>query len=226
MIHDLLQLFYPDHCLTCERKLLNHEQELCHTCFHSLPRSHFENQHLNPVMRLFNGRVDLEEAMALYLFRPKTKVEKLIHEFKYRGNKQIAIYLGNCIGEAILKSGRYHDVECVVPVPLHPKKQKKRGYNQASLLGSGIASCLNIPQVQKLKRVLNNESQTNKTAYQRWVNVENNFQLDEAVTFEYSKVLLVDDVVTTGSTIESCVWGLNQKQKVKVSLASLAWAQH
>jgi len=149
-----------------------------------------------------------------------------MHNLKYRGKKQVGIYLGKQFGKELLKSDFYQSVQVVIPVPMHPKKQQKRGYNQSDLIAEGIAMAMNAElQTNNLVKVLNTSSQTKKSRYKRWENVKDVFQVRDEVLLKNKHVLLVDDVITTGATIEACAHRLANIEGVTISVASLAYAQ-
>lgn len=196
-------------------------------CYYRFPRTNFESMRENPVKRLFYGRVDIEEAMALYNFQSKSRIQKLIHSFKYKGEQELAKRLGREIGEALQGKEHYASLDGIVPIPLHPKKMKKRGYNQAQHLALGIAEALAKPLfTQAVQRSKMTATQTKKSVFERWENVHGIFEVNASELTQSKHILLVDDVITTGSTIESCAHALLSHGETKVSVASLAWAEH
>lgn len=227
MLSDLLDLFFPRQCVCCQELLLHHEKLLCDPCWQQLPKTNFAEELNNPVISLFRGRAELHHASALYSFRPKSKIQKLIHSFKYHGNTNLAFALGQEMGKQICKSKLFGQIDLIVPVPLHPKKQRKRGYNQAEILAAGMAKemCVDL-NPELLIRAKMNSTQTNKSAAERWQNVEGIFQFGEPKASYGKHVLIVDDVITTGSTLESCAQEILKAEGNKVSVACLAWAEH
>jgi len=199
---------------------------ICTKCLYHLPRTNFHVHESNPVSRTFWGRVELNAATSYLFFSKQGKTQRLMHNLKYRGKKQVGIYLGKQFGKELLKSDFYKSVQVVIPVPMHPKKQQKRGYNQSDLIAEGIALAMNAElQTNNLVKVLNTSSQTKKSRYKRWENVKDVFQVRDEVLLKNKHVLLVDDVITTGATIEACAHRLANIEGVTISVASLAYAQ-
>ena len=149
-----------------------------------------------------------------------------MHNLKYRGKKQVGLYLGEKFGKELLKSDLFKTVQVIIPVPMHPKKQQKRGYNQSTLIAEGMALAMNAEvQIDNLIKVLNTTSQTKKSRYKRWENVKNVFQVRNEALLKNKHLLIVDDVITTGATIEACAHRLERIEGVTISVASLAYAQ-
>jgi ComF family protein len=206
--------------------LYEQEEVICTKCLYHLPRTNFHVHESNPVSRTFWGRVELNAATSYLFFSKQGKTQRLMHNLKYRGKKQVGIYLGKQFGKELLKSDFYKSVQVVIPVPMHPKKQQKRGYNQSDLIAEGIALAMNAElQTNNLVKVLNTSSQTKKSRYKRWENVKDVFQVRDEVLLKNKHVLLVDDVITTGATIEACAHRLANIEGVTISAASLAYAQ-
>jgi ComF family protein len=206
--------------------LYEQEEVICTKCLYHLPRTNFHVHESNPVSRTFWGRVELNAATSYLFFSKQGKTQRLMHNLKYRGKKQVGIYLGKQFGKELLKSDFYQSVQVVIPVPMHPKKQQKRGYNQSDLIAEGIAMAMNAElQTNNLVKVLNTSSQTKKSRYKRWENVKDVFQVRDEVLLKNKHVLLVDDVITTGATIEACAHRLANIEGVTISVASLAYAQ-
>jgi len=198
---------------------------ICFRCNIGMPITHFEKHKDNPVERLFWFKANIEEAMAGYFFTKKSRIQKMIHSFKYRGNEESAIFLGEQLGEMLKKSGRFQTINQIIPVPLHPKKLHIRGYNQAEKIADGISNVLNIEvNTTSLLRMEHNETQTNKGIFSRWKNVKTIFSIHDQTKIKNQHILIVDDVITSGSTIESCANQILSVNGTKVSLASLAIA--
>jgi len=221
----LTELLFPRLCVVCSDKLIEQEQWICLHCLHHIPRTNF---HLNPdnqVARLFYGRIPIEFATSFFYFSKGSKYQNLLHSLKYKGMKEMGEEIGKHFGIDLLQSPDFSSVDVICPVPLHPQKEKKRGYNQSWWIALGMAR-----QMQKelsddnLKRVTATETQTRKSRFARWQNVEGIFELSNPEAFSGKHILLIDDVVTTGSTLEACAQAILSKTNARVSIATLATA--
>lgn len=223
LLKDLISLVYPRVCVACDSLLYKHEQFLCSHCAVHLPLSNFHLESANPVERLFYGRVPLHRVASMYLFTKGGKVQKILHEIKYEGNRELALMLGQEYGRQLLTGGFIQE-DVLVPVPLHPKKQRQRGFNQSEAFARGIAetaSCVLLPDA--LKRTEFTSTQTRQKKYDRWKNVHDRFALaDHGISGK--NVLLIDDVITTGATIEACCTELIKAKPKRISVVSLAFA--
>ncbi len=225
-INGFTHLFFPRTCQACGHVLYSQEEILCTKCLFHLPKTNFHLHENNPVSRVFWGRVELNAATSYLFFSKQGKTQRLMHNLKYRGKKQVGIYLGNKFGKELKKSELYNTVQVVIPVPMHPKKQQKRGYNQSDLIAEGIALAMNAEiQVDNLVKVHNTTSQTKKSRYKRWKNVKHLFQVRNEALLQNKHILIVDDVITTGATIEACAHRLSSIKGITISVASLAYAQ-
>ncbi|MCG8580729.1 MAG: ComF family protein [Bacteroidales bacterium] len=219
------ELFFPSVCVSCGTHLFKNEVEICKMCIRRLPRTYFEKRpHENQISILMWGRCRIELAFALFFYRKGERVQHLLYEIKYRGNKQLGEVLGKQLGNNIMKSG-YTTIDVIIPIPLHPKKMAKRGYNQAEVIAQGMAKVLGIRvDVSSVIRNIHTPSQTRKGRFERWQNVEDIFTIIDDRAIRDKHILLVDDVITTGSTMEACVNQLTTINGVKVSVASIACA--
>lgn len=225
MFKDFLSLIYPRLCMACGQSLYNKEFCICTFCRYHLPKTNFHLKEKNPVSKLFWGRVPIHSAASYYLFSKGGKVQKLIHQLKYREQKEIGTFLGNLYGNDLKLSPAFDSVELIVPIPLHPKRLKKRGYNQSSLFAEGLADAMQKEFDDDIVyRELAAESQTRKSRFNRWKNVESNFKVRFPDKLANKHILLVDDVVTTGSTLEACANAVLQVPGTKVSVATIAYA--
>ncbi len=221
----ILDLFYPTLCVTCGNRLVTQEKFLCFDCWLDLPVTNFHFDKENKVAKLFWGRVEIENGTAFFAYNKGSNYQHLMHFIKYKGLKELGFETGRRFGLALSESEDFNSIDVIVPVPLHPKKQKQRGYNQSEWIARGIAGALNKPvSADNLKRSLHTSSQTRKTRYERWENVDNIFEVTDQREFSGKHILLVDDVVTTGSTLESCAIQLLKTEGAKVSIATLAFA--
>ncbi|HEY9114955.1 MAG TPA: ComF family protein [Bacteroidales bacterium] len=225
-ISDLLNLFFPNYCQSCGNALVGQEEVICFRCIFHLPKTGFHQHIENPISRLFWGRINIYSASSYLFFSKGGNVQQLIHSMKYKGHQETGVYLGELYGKELAESESFKSSEIIVPVPLHPVKQRIRGYNQAEKIANGLSNTMGIPyQVNNLNKVVNTESQTTKTRYGRWENVKDAFQVNEPEKIEGKHILLVDDVLTTGATIEACASKLLQVPDTRVSVVTLAYAQ-
>lgn len=221
-----LHLLFPHTCSGCGSDLLDKQHTLCLHCLESLPETHFERLVNNPVEKKFWGRLPLQQATAQYFFTAGSLMQQLIHQVKYKGDKELGIQLGRMIGITLKRSGRF-GADALIPLPLFPGKEKRRGFNQSDLLCEGIAEQLEIPVLKKsIARPEHTETQTRKGRIERWKNIEGKFMLTNPASISGKHILLVDDVITTGATLESCGLELLKAQDVTLSIACLCYASH
>ena len=220
----LIGLFYPRICACCTRFLFSHEIVVCMHCENHLPITGFMNWPGNPTEKIFWGRVKLKAAAGLYFFDKGEKVQKLMHGLKYKKRKDVGLWLGKKLGVSLLKSGRFDSIDYVVPIPLHPKKEFQRGFNQSLLIGQGIESTTGWVLSELLERTVNTATQTRKTKYERWKNVSGKFQLKAGSDIKGQNILIVDDIVTTGATLEATSRVLLESGAKSVSVATIAVA--
>jgi ComF family protein len=188
-----------------------------------MPVTSFEYFEANPIEKIFWGRVQIYSAAAHLYFTGGSQVQHSLHLLKYRGRKEIGIYFGRQMGESLKSSSRFDDCEMIIPLPLFVSREKKRGYNQASLIANGISQKLNIPVINDaVSRIKKTETQTSKSRIQRWQNMESTFRIRDPFKIAGKHILLVDDVVTTGASLEACARVLLTCPDVKVSIACLA----
>lgn len=200
----ILGLIFPQVCPGCGNELHGVHSELCLSCINAMPETNFEMLSPNLVEKKFWGRLPLEAAAASFYFTGASLMQRLMHEFKYRSNRELGSQLGRMMGERIVQSGRF-PADVLVPLPLFPSKEHKRGFNQALDLCEGIAEVMRIPVLNgAVIRPHFTETQTRKGRIERWKNMEGKFLVRRPGEFEGRHILLVDDVVTTGATLESC----------------------
>lgn len=222
---DFFSLLYPPACAACSSVLLNQENHICTACLYNMARTNFHLDPDNSMAQLFWGRVKIENAAALYFFEKGSKCRKILHQIKYRGKKNLARYLGEIYGNDLLRSGQLTDVDILIPVPLHASKLKRRGFNQSEWFAGGLADILGKPLITKvLVRFLGTGTQTSKSRPERWENVKNSFRVRYPDIVEGKHILLVDDVVTTGATLEACAAALLKNSDVRVSILTMAFA--
>lgn len=198
---------------------------MCFNCRLELPFTNFEAIKENPVEKIFHGRVNLEFATSLLFFSKGEKVQNIMHNIKYNEQKELAVHIGRIFGERLQNNPYLKDVTAIVPVPLHPQKQHLRGYNQSELFAEGMNEILNVDLMTNvISRDINTETQTRKTRTERWENVEKAFVVKQPKQLAHQHILLVDDVLTTGATLEACAQTLLQSADCKVSIATVAFA--
>jgi len=224
VIQGFAGLFWPNVCACCATGLTRGEKYICSHCMYELPKTNFFREHDNPVAQIFWGRAIVEHATAGYFFRKGNRIQKLVHQVKYRGQKEMGKVLGCEMGKS-LRDSIFNEVDLIAPVPLHPQKYRKRGYNQSEWIAQGVAESMDKPvDTQTLVRRVFTETQTRKKRFDRWENVDSGFGLVHPETFTGRHVLLIDDVITTGATLEACIHAVLSAQGTKVSVAALAFA--
>lgn len=224
-LKDFAALFVPRTCAGCGTGLMAAETCLCLGCETELPLTRFHHDPKNRVEQLFWGKVQLEAASALLHFSRTGMVQHMLHRLKYQQDKHAGLHLGALMGRELAECPRFADVDTLLAVPLHPRKERVRGYNQAQVLVDGVRTVLPLPSVGKeLMRVVRTPSQTKRGRLDRWLNVKEAFHLPDPSALAGRHVLIVDDVVTTGATIEGCVRALRQVPDLRVSLFTAACA--
>ena len=223
-MHDFFNLLLPSPCVACGTTLVKNEKVVCLKCRYELPRTRFESFRDNPVARLFWGRVPIEYANSYFRYQKGSRYQSLIHDLKYRDRRDIGREFGRLLGLELSGSG-FEIADMILPVPLNRKKQLKRGYNQCDPICEGISESLGIPYfVNLMERPLESGSQTDKSRTSRWRNVEGSFRVKLPEKLLEKHILLADDVITTGSTLEACANTILEIEGTKVSIATLAVA--
>lgn len=223
MFNDFFDLFFPRTCRCCGSTLLSSENQVCINCLLHLSLTNFVDLVNNPVEKIFWGRCKIEAATALFYFRKKGNIQKILHEIKYKSNIKLAHQMGNLLGIDLKKSNRFADVDIIIPVPLHPKKMRKRGYNQSEEIAKGMVEYFpKVINTSCLVRKVDNKTQTRKGRIERWNNVADIFSVVDTESLKGKHILLVDDVLTTGSTLEACASKLIALEGVRVSVATLS----
>ncbi|WP_462319075.1 ComF family protein [Marinilabilia sp.] len=221
----LSALVFPSLCKGCGTSLGTPQKALCRTCESDLPRTYFEKVPQNPGEQLLWGRTKLSFATSIFFYRKGELLQNLIHELKYRGGKSNGTYLGNMAGKILVRESLHEKFDLLLPVPLHYKKRKIRGYNQSEIIGDGITRISKIPMDKtSVIRTVHSDSQTRRSRYERWQNVEGIFKVIHPEYLEDKHLLIVDDVVTTGSTIEALYSALKVVPNVKISVISIGLA--
>ncbi len=223
-VNDFSHLFFPHNCLGCGTDVLQNDAVLCIQCFTKLPVTGFIEQPNNPVEKIFYGRASIEHAVSAFYFTKDSTMQRLITDLKYRNNKNAGFYLGKLLGMQLAGTERFNNVDVIIPLPLNPKKEKKRGYNQATVIAEGIQTEWNKPLLIKaVARKLFTETQTQKGRIDRWQNMQDVFMVKDAPALQDKHILLVDDVVTTGASLEACASVILKVPGAKVSVATVAY---
>lgn len=227
MLNDFLSLIFPKVCYACGKSLFKREDCICTYCLYHLPKTNFHLYEDNPVIKLFWGRANIFSASSMYSFNRGSKVQHLIHQLKYKGKKEIGTSLGKYYGNELKKASLFSSANIVIPVPLHVNKYKKRGYNQSETFAQGLAMSMKTECAGDiLIRTHASDTQTKKSRFVRWKNVEEIFKVISPGKLEGKHVLLVDDVVTTGSTLEACANKILEIHATRVSAVTIASTLH
>jgi ComF family protein len=228
LLADLLALFFPRPCLACREPLVAGEAHLCTTCrtelpytdYHLLPPAH------NPLARRFWGKLPVQHALSYLRFQRHGRVQQLLHQLKYQGQAGVGRALGQLYGAELAAAGLAAEFELIVPVPLHGRKLARRGYNQAEAFATGLAAALPCPSAaHALRRTEHTASQTRKGRAERWQNVATVFEVADPAAVAGHHILLVDDVLTTGATLEACGAALLAAGASAISIATIAAAE-
>lgn len=223
---DFLSLFFPNYCLGCNQTLVKGEDTLCTYCLVELPKTHYHQQANNPIQNRLSARLPIKHAWAYLKFRKTGIVQHLLHQLKYRNHPEVGIRLGHAYGFDLVKAGYQNSFDLIIPVPLHPSRKQKRGYNQSAKFAEGLSDILKIPYDDDVSlRTISTSTQTKKNKLQRWENVESVFSIHHIDQIKEKRILLVDDVITTGATIEACGNHLLKNGCKELSVACIAEAQ-
>lgn len=221
----LTSLFFPVICKGCGKILESSRTVICGRCEMELPRTNFLKLNDNPVAQMFWGRIKLEYAASLFYYRKAELLQKLIHHLKYQGGKETGLYLGRIAGKMLKQTEMGSKINAIVPIPLHYRKQRIRGFNQTELIAQGIQEILFIPVINNaVVRAIFNESQTRRGRHERWQNVKGIFKMIDSVSLRHKHILVLDDVVTTGATIEAFCQTVQNVPGIKLSVLTIGYA--
>lgn len=224
MIHSLLHAFFPEVCMVCKRVLFEKEKHICLHCLYALPRTGFVRHKENELFMKLANRIPLATAQALFYFQKNNNSQKLLHAIKYAPQSHRAFWFGTLMGQAWQESGR-SSPSLIVPVPLHDKRKKQRGYNQSEALAKGYAEVTGARvESNALLRDVHQSSLTLKGKAQRWQDTASIYKKRENTVLKGESILLIDDVITTGSTIEACSEPLWQMEIAELHVYSLSMA--
>lgn len=223
---DFISLLFPQLCHACGESLIKGEELICTDCRYNLPFTNFHLQADNMVARQFWGKINLEAAYAMCYFTKGGKMQHLLHHFKYKGIGKIGNILGNIAGKQLAANPVFSKADAIIPVPLHKSRLRKRGYNQSTCFAEGLSEKLNIPvEEHNLLRIRATETQTHRSRFSRFENMQEVFALTNPQALVHKHIILVDDVVTTGSTLEACGSELLKVEGLKLSIATIACAE-
>jgi len=222
---DFISLFYPRLCAGCSTSLVRGEDVLCLNCMADLPRTNYHYNQENPIFQIFMGRANITLATSFCRFDKGGRLQHILHELKYKGNCEAGHKMGLLFGYDLMQSELFRDIDAIIPVPLHIRKEKKRGYNQSTEICKGLSESMNKPLMTgNLIRIVHTATQTRKGRFERWENVSGIFKVSKPELLAGKHVLVVDDVITTGATLEACCEPLLKVPGVRVSIATVACA--
>lgn len=223
--NDLFCLFFPELCAACGRNLFRNERVICTNCMYHLPLTNFHADPLNKMARQLWGRFPFVQADAFVYFRKGSRVQNMMHQLKYNKRTDVGVRMGELYAYELMRSMNWKKADLIIPIPLHPSKLKKRGYNQSESIANGMAQVLDIPVSRSnLIRIENTETQTRKSRFARYENLKGAFSVRDNSEFIHKHILLIDDVMTTGATLEACSMELIKIEGLKISISTLAYA--
>lgn len=224
-IESLFNLLFPRSCTVCDGSLAEGEEFICSTCNSRLPRTDFHLIPNNEIEKRFWGKIEIERATSYFFYTKGSDFRKILYQLKYRHCKEIGEVMGRYLGRELLSSDFFDNIDLIIPVPLHPKREKIRGYNQSEWIAKGVSAATGIPlNTTLLIRTTNNKTQTRKSVFDRWTNVQHIFEVTRHEELEHKHILLIDDVLTTGATLLSCATTLSVSKNIKISILTLAVA--
>lgn len=223
VINDINSILVPIVCFGCNAHLNRGEQHLCTVCRNSLPLTDYTFNEENTLDRIFYGRIHIKKASSFLFFTENGIVQQLVHHLKYKNQEQIGVFLGDWYGQKLKENGYLNTIDVVIPVPLHNKKLKQRGYNQVTLFAQKIALHIGAKYIDSLLiKTANTKTQTTKTRIGRWQDNKALYTLTDSRFLKNKKVLLLDDVITSGATMEICTQALQEAEGISIYIASMA----
>ena len=225
LLRDFVSLIFPSYCLACEASLVKGESLVCSRCMLQMPQTNYHLDHDNPLKNRLACRLPVRLAMAMFKFSKSGRVQSLLHALKYRNEPALGVMLGNVYGDRLLTGNLKNAFDLIIPIPLHASRKRKRGYNQSAKFAEGLSQKLGIQFSDDLmERKVKTTTQTRKTKLKRWQNVMDVFHVNDREQLAGKNILLVDDVVTTGSTIEACGNYIIDAECASLSIACIAEA--
>jgi ComF family protein len=225
LLNDFFSLFFPNFCFGCNGGLVKGEEILCTYCLSELPKLDHDQSDDNPILKKFIGRMPVKRGWVLLKFQKAGIVQNLLHKLKYDNRPEVGERLGKILSMRLIEDGYANEFDLLIPVPLHKNKRRIRGYNQSAMIAEGMGKILNVPFSDTLiARVKSTQTQTKKSKIERWENVNEAFQVLHPTNISGKRILIIDDVITTGATIESCAKSLLDAGAAEISIACLAGA--
>ena len=226
IFEDFLSLFYPPYCLGCSGTLVKGEEILCTGCLNNLPKTYYHRRSENPVINRLAGRLPVRFGGAFLKFQKGGVVQRLLHQLKYNNCPEIGERLGKAYGRELKEASPATEFDLIIPVPLHKSRLRQRGYNQSAWFAKGLSEALDVPWNESISiRLQATATQTKKSRADRWENVRHVFSVSAPGLLDQKRILLVDDVITTGATLEACGRHLLDCGCASVSVACIAEAQ-
>lgn len=226
LLHDFFTMIFPNYCVSCQEGLAKGENDICTFCRYHLPQTNFHVNVENELARKFWGKINLKYALAYLKFIKSGKVQRILHELKYNSQPQLGILLGNWYGEILCQHTYHQKFDLILPIPLHKNRAKTRGYNQSDAFAQGLSEALQVDwSPNLLVRNTHTTTQTHKKRFERWENVKNVFEVPQKEAVANKRILVVDDVVTTGATLEACLQVLQVNGAKELSIAAIAAAE-
>lgn len=223
-LKDFSHLLFPQQCLSCAAEINKHTDILCYKCSLHLPLTNFTDLKDNPVEKTFIGRINVAQATSVFYFTKESLLQHLLIQLKYKNNQEVGLFLGKKLGSELSKNFRFTNIDCMIPLPLSKEKLNFRGYNQATVICKGIQEKWNIPiNENAVIRKINTQSQTKENRVNRWQNMKDVFFVPEPAALKGKHILLVDDVITTGATLEACGQAILEAGAASISIATVAW---